>query len=148
MYDIEQSVKDDPVKRWNLSDRVFFACGACHILAYAFIEERGNSNTTAIWIKPRVPHRGNHIVAVTGDIAFDYHGYSEWGKLRDHFEVKASRWWPGWSADYIELPKRILISEKESKTYDGLWLREPQQFLYDALPRARKFLKRFPAQPL
>jgi hypothetical protein len=22
--------------RWALPDRVFFACGACHILAYAF----------------------------------------------------------------------------------------------------------------
>ena len=30
--------KSDPVMRWNLPDRIFFACGACHILAHAFIE--------------------------------------------------------------------------------------------------------------
>jgi hypothetical protein len=29
--------------------------------------------------------------------------------------------------------------------YDGLWLREPSQFLHDALPRARRFLDRFSA---
>jgi hypothetical protein len=38
MYVIDKSVKTDPVRRWNLPDRVFFAAGACHILAYAFIE--------------------------------------------------------------------------------------------------------------
>jgi hypothetical protein len=32
------SVKQDPVRRWSLPDRVFFACGACHILAYAFLK--------------------------------------------------------------------------------------------------------------
>jgi hypothetical protein len=34
---------------------------------------------------------------------------------------------PGFSGNHIE----------------GLWLREPNQFLYDALPRARAFLDRF-----
>lgn len=147
MYVIEQSVTDDPIKRWNLPDRVFFACGACHILAYAFILERRHSDTKAIWIKPKGEQRGNHIVAVTGNLAFDYHGYCEWEKLKNHYELKADRWWPGWSADYIQLPTHVLVSEKESKTYYGLWLREPQQFLHDALPRAHRFLKRFPAQP-
>jgi hypothetical protein len=27
--------------RWALPDRVFFACGACHILAHAFLERWG-----------------------------------------------------------------------------------------------------------
>src|SRR5713226_1148799 len=31
MYIIDKSVKNDPVRRWALPDRVFFACGACHI---------------------------------------------------------------------------------------------------------------------
>jgi hypothetical protein len=37
----------------------------------------------------------------------------------------------------------VLISEAKSRTYDGLWLRQPDQFLYDALPRAYRFLDRF-----
>jgi hypothetical protein len=30
--------KRDPAKRWAFPDRVFFAAGACHMLAYAFLE--------------------------------------------------------------------------------------------------------------
>lgn len=148
MYVTEPAIHNDPTARWSLPERIFFACGACHILSYAFLTERGTEHSKAIWIKPGRGYRGNHIVTVTGDVAFDYHGYSSWKKLQSHFKAKANRWWPGWSADYIELPKRVLISESESKTYDGLWLREPKQFLHDALPRAQAFLTRFPAQPL
>ena len=147
MYDIDQSKKDDPVTRWNLPDRIFFACGACHILAYAFLDRYSDQNFSAIWMKPRKNYIGNHIIAVRDDFAFDYHGHSRWSVLKTHFEEKAARWWPGWSADYIPLPKRALVSEAESKTYDGLWLREPKQFLHDAMPRAVTYLNRFPAPP-
>ena len=44
--------KLDPVMRWELTDRVFFACGACHILAYAFMERYKLRSAKAIWIKP------------------------------------------------------------------------------------------------
>jgi hypothetical protein len=56
---------------------------------------------------------------------------------------KAGRWWPGWECELIELPTDVLISESKSRTYDGLWLRQPDQFLHDALPRAHRFLDRF-----
>ena len=38
MYRIEGFRKRDPQLRWELPDPVFFACGACHILSYAFLE--------------------------------------------------------------------------------------------------------------
>jgi hypothetical protein len=50
---------------------------------------------------------------------------------------------PGWSYSLVELPPDVLISEAKSRTYDGLWLRGPEQFLHDALPRAHAFLDRF-----
>jgi hypothetical protein len=37
-----------------------------------------------------------------------------------------------------------LISEAKSRAF-GLWLAEPGQFLHDPLPRARRYLDRFPA---
>lgn len=58
---------------------------------------------------------------------------------------KAGRRWAGWRADVIDLPAEVLASEAKSRTFDGLWLREPGQFLHNALPRARRFLERFPA---
>lgn len=134
----------DQERRWRLPDRIFFACGACHILAFAFLDRHPDSGFRAVWIKPRSGFIGNHIVAVRGRLAFDYHGYSDWDRLLGHTRRKAERWWRGWEAELVDLPKDVLISEAKSRQYDGLWLREPAQFFHDALPRARRFLDRFP----
>jgi hypothetical protein len=145
MYIVDQAIKNDPARRWALPDRVFFACGACHILAFAFLERYPGAGYKPIWIKPRAGYIGNHIVASDGEAAFDYHGYSRLAALLAHTQAKAGRWWPGWSADLVDLPTDVLVSEQKSRTYDGLWLREPRQFLHDALPRAHAFLAPFRA---
>jgi hypothetical protein len=143
MYIIDPAVKNHPARRWALPDRVFFACGACHILAFAFLERYPHSGFKPIWIKPGKGYTGNHIFVSNGATAFDYHGYSDVRKLMTHTRAKAGRWWPGWTAELVELPHDVLVSEVKSKQFDGLWLREPGQFLRDALPRARAFLARF-----
>jgi hypothetical protein len=145
LYRIEGFKKRDPALRWGLPDRVFFACGACHILAYAFLELYDLPAAEVIWLKPDPGFMGNHIFVVQSDWAFDYHGYSTLGRFLAHTHGKAKRWWPGWNASLVPLPRDVLISERMSRTYDGLWLREPQQFLHDAMPRARAYLGRFPA---
>lgn len=147
MYVLAPGIKEDPGRRWALPERVFFACGACHILAYAFLDAYPGAGFTAIWIKPAPGYTGNHIVAVRDDIAFDYHGYSSWIRLLSHTCRKARRWWPGWSCELVPLPNEVLISEAKSRTFEGLWLRQPDQFLHDAMPRARKYLSRFPPPP-
>jgi hypothetical protein len=150
MYILVPGIKEDPVQRWALPERVFFACGACHILAYAFLEAYPKSDFAPVWIKPARGFTGSHIVAVRDDTAFDYHGYSSWSRLLEHTRRKANRWWPGWTAELIPLPKDVLVSERKSREYDNydrLWLREPGQYLHDALPRAQQFLRRFPAPP-
>ena len=147
MYVLAPDIKNDPARRWSLPERVFFASGACHILAYAFLKANPNKGFAPIWIKPAHGFTGNHIVVVRDDLAFDYHGYSSWRKLLQHTGVKANRWWPGWSAELITLPMEVLISEPKSREFQGLWLREPKQFLHDAMPRAEHFLRRFPRPP-
>jgi hypothetical protein len=144
MYRVAEEFKTDPIKRWGVPDRIFFACGACHILAYAFIQRFPKAEFQPIWIKPAKGFTGNHIVAVNGDTAFDYHGYSSWQNLISHFDAKANRWWPGWHAEYIPLPIDVLVSEAKLRAIDGLWLREPKQFLHNALPRAETFIAQFP----
>lgn len=139
--------KMDAQQRWALPDRVFFACGACHILAYAFQERYGAEGRTAVWIKPREGLSGHHIFAAWGDWAFDYHGYSKREELLAHYTRRARHYQPGWDATLEELPFGVLVSEARSLTYDGLWLREPKQFLEDALPRARAYLDRFSPPP-
>lgn len=133
--------KSNPKVQWALTDRVFFACGACQVLAYAFLEKHQIPDAQAVWIKPVEGYRGNHIFIDLGDRVFDYHGFSDRQKFLDHTFKRARHYHgTGWDAELIKLPQDVLISEAKSKTYDGLWLREPKQFLHDALPRAYKFL--------
>ena len=139
--------KRDPDKRWALPDRVFFTCGACHILAYAFLDRYGTSEMSALWLKPDSGYSGNHVFIATDDWVFDYHGYLDRKRYLAHTQKRASQWWSGWSATLVELPRDVLVSEEKSRSYDGLWLREPAQFRHDALPRARAFLDRFPEPP-
>jgi len=145
MYVIDPAVKTDSARRWALPDRVFFAAGACHILAYAFLERYPHAGFRPLWMKPGAGYIGNHIIATDGEAAFDYHGWSRLPALVAHARAKAGRWWPGWNAELVELPADVLVSVAKSRTYDGLWLREPRQYLHDALPRAHAFLARYRA---
>ena len=147
MYRISGAKKRDPAERWYLPDRVFFACGACHILAHAFLERYGIAGKRALWLRPASGFTGNHIFVAGTDWVFDYHGYYGFDQFLAHTYRKAQRWWSGWQASLIELPRDVLISEPKSRTYDGLWLREPRQFLHNAMPRARAYLDRFPPPP-
>lgn len=139
--------KSDARMRWALPERVFFACGACHILAYAFLERWARVDMRAIWIKPAPGYIGNHVFIDGGDWVFDYHGYSAKDRFLRHIRRGAQRRWPGWDATFVELPMDVLVSEEASRKYEGLWLREPGQFLYNAMPRARNYLDRFSAPP-
>ncbi|MCH9672186.1 MAG: hypothetical protein K0U93_12125 [Gammaproteobacteria bacterium] len=138
------NAKADPVARWALPDRVFFACGACHILTYAFLKRYPSAGFNPLWIRPKGRFAGNHIIAVRGEMAFDYHGFTVLPTLLNHTVGRARQRWSGWDADLVALPIDVLVSESLSKTYPGLWLREPGQFLFDALARANKFLMRYP----
>lgn len=141
MYLIRKSgySKRDAVQRWCLPDRIFFACGACHILAYAFMERYRPPGAKILWLKPAAGFTGNHIVVATASWVFDYHGYSGRDRYFAHTFRKARHWWPGWEAEILELPPQVLVSEQQSQKHEGLWLREPKQFLHDAMPRARRF---------
>lgn len=123
MYRVEGAKKREPHLRWSLSDRVFFACGACHILAYAFLERHGGAGRVALWIKPDPGFTGNHIVVSSDNWVFDYHGHSCRDRFLVHIWRKAGRWWPGWQASL--LPRDVRVSEALSRTHAGLWLQEP-----------------------
>ena len=136
--------KRDPVKQWALPDRVFFAAGACHILAHAFLEAYPDRGFRPVWIRPVGTHTGNHIIILRGDVVFDYHGYSDWRAYWAHTTRRANQWWPGWDADLQALRRDALVSNSQAREYAGLRMKEPSHFLFDPRPRARSYLKRFP----
>ncbi len=128
-----------------MPDRVFFACGACHVLAHAFLEHHGRPDHVVTWIRPVAGHVGNHIFVGAGEWVFDFHGYARRDAFLAHAWKRSRLLWPGWDATLVVLPRDVLVSEARSLAMEGLHLREPGQFLHDALPRARRYLDRFPA---
>jgi hypothetical protein len=140
MFFPKTNVKDDPMRRWHRPDRQFFANGACHVLAYAFLQKYPDLGFRARWIKPAAGYIGNHIFVTDGQNAFDYHGLTMEQRLLSLCFRRARRFFPGWDATLVDLPIDVLVSEQRSPQFEGLWLREPKQFLHDALPRACAFL--------
>lgn len=137
--------KRDPIKQWVLPDKVFFAAGACHMLAYAFLDEHPDSGFEAFWIRPSAGHTGNHIILKRNAVVFDYHGFSKWPQYWMHTIRRANQWWPGWSADLINIRKEALVSRHCARDYQGLWMKEPQEFRLDPIARARRYMQKFPA---
>lgn len=144
MIFIPKHIKEDPIKRWELPDNIFFAAWACHILAFAFLEKYKDMDFKPYWIKPKEWYTWNHIFVSNGKVVFDYKWFTNKYDYINNLESFMKSVFYEWDYEIIEIPKRILISEEESKKYDWLWLREPNQFLHNALPRAEKYLNIFP----
>ena len=141
MFFPKVSVKEDPCRRWHRPDRHFFANGACQVLAFAFLERYPDLGFHARWIKPTAGFAGNHIYVTNGATAFDYHGLTAEQRLLAVCFKRARRFFPGWDATLVDLPTDVLTSEVRSRQIERLWLRQPDQFLHDALPRAQAFLR-------
>jgi hypothetical protein len=73
--------KADQRLSWSLPDEEFFASGACHVLAAAFLKTYPDAGFEAWSISPRGGQRGSHMVVVRDDLVFDWAGYSR----RDDF---------------------------------------------------------------
>jgi hypothetical protein len=135
-------IKQDPARQWHRPDRQFFANGACQVLGYEFLEPYPNLGFRAHWIKPASGLTGNHIF-VTDGRTFDYHGFTTEPRLLALAIRRGHRFYPGWDATLVDLPTEVLVSQQHSKKIDRLWLRQPTQFVHDALPRAQLFLDRY-----
>ncbi len=98
-----EAQKKDQALSWKRADRAFFASGACHILAHAFLQEYGAQRYRPYLILPLRGFRGEHIYAATGDTVFDYHGFSEKACFLEHYFRKLKRFFPGWNAIIVEL---------------------------------------------
>ena len=155
----DQRASHDRADDGNLPDRVFFACGGVSIIDLGLCDSfdkiwRCSTQRSRLWHhNPATGFYGATTLLSRGRPIgrCDYHGILQRRPSscarRMHIEQKANRWWPGWRATLVPLPRDVLISEAKSRSYDGLWLREPTQFLHNALPRAHAYLSRFPAPP-
>jgi len=139
MYVLKPGIKNDPVKRWNLPDRIFFGNGACHILAGVFLQQISSNDFHAIWLKPNNDFPGNHIFVTDGDFAFDFHGYSKCERLIAHHGKGWAQRFPGWSASIC----RVDFSLLDTPSLNFRRMLGPEQYLFNPIPRAIQFLNRF-----
>lgn len=61
---------------WQREDMVFFAAGACHILAHMFLSLHPNEGSDLIYTKPVNKQPGKHAYESNGTWAFDFNGWS------------------------------------------------------------------------
>jgi hypothetical protein len=138
MYILKHGIKKDPVRQWALPDRVFFCYGACHILAGVFLRDRKKDGFRAEWIVPAPGFAGNHIYVTDGEIAFDYHGYSNCRRLLAHYSKGWSTHRPGWSCEIQPVDFDLLDTAELNRRK----MRGPDQYLHGASERAAAFILR------
>jgi hypothetical protein len=132
--------KADQELSWSRPDEEFFASGACHVLAAAFLETHPHAGFEAWSLSPKTGHRGGHIVVVRDDLVFDWTGYGRRDAfLADYFEAMR-RLFPDWDATLERVHEHPLDREFCVRT----GARHPTQFLHDPLPRALAFVSRHP----
>lgn len=126
----------DEALSWARDDQRFFAAGACHILAFRFVERHPGFWPTLIRPRPAdLP--GNHVYATDGTRAFDFNGWSTAADLVRVNVAACSAQYPGWDHELIGLGGRTL--EECCATYHH---RRPDQFAHLPWARADAYLDR------
>jgi hypothetical protein len=131
--------KADLDASWARPDEEFFASGACHVLAAAFLEAREHAGFHAIMIQPAAGFRGVHVVIANDDTIFDCRGWNPRDSFLQYYAEAMSGLSPGWS--YTLASVTDPIGWEFCRTHRH---RHPSQFKQDPMPRARAFLARFP----
>jgi len=131
--------KQDLEASWLRSDFEFFAAGACHVLASAFLGEYPNLGYCAILIESKPPQRGTHVVVANTRWVFDANGFTEREPyFQEYFALQRERD-PSWSAALVEL-------DEDPAGWDFCRRRghrHPSQFWRDPTERARAFIASF-----
>ena len=150
-YQVPKEIKQDLVKQWKLSDKVFFSCGACQILAQVYLDKFPNSGFRAEWIKPNEGFSGNHVYVTDGSLVFDWHGYSKKKNfLRHYFKrwrlhySKVGEESQNWNAKVV--PIFTNLTDSEANLSIGMNARGADRYLLDPIPRAKAYLDRFAKQ--
>jgi hypothetical protein len=138
MYWLSRAKKKDPHLRWALPDRIFFGHGACHILAGAYLSDPPLQGFIAEQVVPAEGYAGSHLYITDGVIAFDFHGYTVRPRLIEHHRKGWSKRYPGWTCRI----QPVDFDPLDASALNRHRMLGPQQYLHDALERARRFIRR------
>lgn len=134
--------KADLVNSWHRPDEEFFASGACHVLAAAFLARYPDAGFSAWRLRPRAPHVcGAHVVVAREDSVFDWAGYAARSDFLAEYHAAMRALIPDWSAELTQLTEDPVGWD----FCNARQHRHPSQFPHDPLPRALAHLRKFPA---
>lgn len=120
---------------WVRSDAAFFAAGACHILAFAFVAAHPDFSIRAL--RKRGEPFAFHVFATDGAWAFDHDGWTPESEL---ISVTSVAELPA-ELETLDIPLDLVRFCADHHS------RLPEDFAHDPWPRARAYIARFPAEP-
>ena len=133
------SERADALLAWQRPDQAFFAAGACHILAFAFLEAYPRSGFGPVLVQPKAGHRGTHVFVTDGAVAFDHAGYTPLPELREATWAAYRAAYEGWDAALVPITTDL---ETFCREHDS---RSRRDYPFDPWDRAMAYLKKFPS---
>lgn len=122
---------------WDRDDVAFFAAGACHILAYAFMEIYPEAGFRPVGLWPRDERDPSHVYVTEGTWAFDHDGWTLQSEL-----LSVTR-----AAEPLSAftPRPI---DTNLDTFCRRHHHRPRHlFAFDPWERARRYIAQFPRVP-
>jgi hypothetical protein len=143
MYHPSQHYKRTPEERrdqllsWNRPDQAFFAAGACHILAYAFLETYPDAGFHPVGLWPHTARDPAHVYVTDNTWAFDHDGWTPQSELLavTHATTPEANFTP-----------RPIHTDLETFC-ENHYHRPRHLFAFDPWPRALHYLTQFPPSP-
>jgi hypothetical protein len=126
--------RTDQVLSWNRNDVRFFAAGACHILAFAFLESYPGAGFRSVGVWAREQAHPMHVFVTDGAWAFDFDG---WTPADELLAVTRSA---EPDADYEQRPIEADLSAFCRKHNH----RDRACYAHDPWERARRYIAQFP----
>jgi hypothetical protein len=134
--------RGDQLLSWQRNDKAFFAAGACHILAWAFLrDERRALGFSPAGLRPVGARHVHHVYVCDGRWAFDHDGRTREDELLTVTRAAHQQVNPGETIEQVALPDDL--EQYCAENYSRL----PSQYAFDPLPRANAYLERFSARP-
>lgn len=133
VYKRTPAERADQMLSWQRDDKAFFAAGACHILAWAFIQTYPEAGFSVLALRKVGEPHPSHIYVTDGTWAFDHCG---WTLEEELLAVTRS------SEPDCEFERLLITCDLETFCADN-YHRLPGQFAFLPWQRAFDYISRF-----
>jgi len=136
-YKRTDAERADQNESWRRSAKAFFAAGACHILAWTFLETYPSAGFYPVGLRRIGQAHTGHCYASDGTWAFDHCGWTLEAELLGVTRSASGRLDPE-----IRIERLVLGTDLESFCIEH-HCQNPSQFAFDPRPRAPRYLTGF-----